>query len=119
MVLLYGMWFLVMDYLGEIKMTIPKWTEIRKENWRVEIDQQHMVSSGDMDKVAKDLNGLFREHKDWNNTQAYIEYDEIVYCKLCNQKYEPSYDEEKQREICSYCGGGLVEAAIKKMMESV
>ena len=98
----------------------PPWVELRKENWRVEVDQRGANTPNDMEILADDLNALFKEHRDWydNNTNANVNYDEFVYCKLCNQKYIPSYDEKRKEEVCQYCGGGKLELALKILKDS-
>ena len=102
-------------------MTIPNWAELVKRNYRVIVSQRYAESERDLQILADSLNDLLKEHKDWNNTYAEVDHDEVVYCKLCNYEYSPDiqFDENNKRiETCSWCGGGLTEYAIKKLKEA-
>ena len=98
-------------------MSIPAWVELRKGNYRVVVDQSYGTFRN-MEALAKELNKLFAEHREWAGTTASVDCDEQQYCKLCNQKYIPSYDDERQEEVCEYCGGGKLEYALKKLKEA-
>lgn len=97
---------------------IPVWVELKSENYRVEIDQRYCNTPNDMEQLASSLNDLFEEHKDWKDTRANVNYDELTYCKLCGQKYEACFNLENSREQCNYCGGGKLEYSLKILKEA-
>ena len=95
------------------------WVELKNVNYRVIVNRHHSDTVKDMESLRDDLNDLFNDHKDWNDTHAEVDYDEIEYCKLCGEKYIPGYDEVKKGEVCQFCGEGLLEFCIKKLAGKV
>lgn len=98
-------------------MISPEWIELRKENYRVVVDQKYCNTPNDMEGLSEELNKLFDEHKEWNDTKAYVDYDEHQYCKLCRQIYESIYDKKRKELLCASCGGGKLEYALQKLKQ--
>jgi hypothetical protein len=97
-----------------------EWIKTTKENWRVEVGERgyHGGSEEDTcDDISYRLNMLFEEHKDWKDAYAETNYDEVDRCIFCNDIYEPMYDKEREDYVCSYCGKGKLELAVKILSE--
>ena len=108
-------------------MNIPAWCTIARVNYRVEVSERGMSSNSkffekDLDDLADRLNELFEGHKNWSDTHAEATYDEVVKCQFCNEIYMPypqyNNDFTKMEQVCSNCGKGKSEWAIKILAES-
>jgi DNA-directed RNA polymerase subunit RPC12/RpoP len=94
------------------------WVMKYKENYRVEVTQKYCENRDDCSKLASELSDLFDAHKEWNDTQAVVGYDEVYRCIFCGEIYEPMYLPENEENVCANCGKGKLEFAVKKMSES-
>lgn len=98
-------------------MLLPVWAELRKVNYRVTVNRKYTKTIKDMEELRNDLNDLLKNHKDWGDAYAEVEFDEVECCKLCGETYIPDYDEDKKIEICRSCSGGKFEYALKILKE--
>jgi hypothetical protein len=98
-------------------MNIPSWCEIRKENFRVVVDERRSRhTASDCNDLANTINEIINEHKGFEDISAAVECDEVPYCKMCNRTYEPTIN-DKGVEVCSYCGKGKLEYTVQILSE--
>jgi len=94
------------------------WVKTYNENHRVEINQYGCETEKDMDNLANELNDFFKEHRDWDRTNAEVNYDEVKRCILCGEVYETMYDHKRKAYVCANCGKGKLEYSIKILAEA-
>ena len=102
----------------ECKLKTDPWVKVVNENFRVEVDHYRVKTEREMNDMANELNDLFKDHSDWKDFSAQVNYDEVERCIFCGEIYVGMYLNDDVIPVCSNCGKGKLEYSIKILAES-